>query len=77
VGERIAIHAKQAVKASILYESKCDKCKPDKTGNSSMSDAEGFQEGSHIVKHWMQKHADDDVKPHFIFTACPGRWRKP
>jgi hypothetical protein len=100
VGERIAIHAKQAVKdqnirihkqASILYESKCDKCNPDKTGNSSlqegdhhlegmeesrkeerrveiyigdlsrslyerskehMSDAEGFQEGSHIVKHW-------------------------
>ena len=75
--------------ASILYESKCDKCNHDKTGNSSLqeedhhlegleesrkkdlrvrvyigewsrplyerikehiSDAKGFQEGSHIVK---------------------------
>ena len=33
-----------------------------------LSDAEGFQEGSHIVKHWMQQHAEDDVMPHFTFT---------
>ena len=33
-----------------------------------LADAEGFQEGSHIVKHWMQHHAEDDQMPPFTFT---------
>jgi hypothetical protein len=33
-----------------------------------LSDADGFQGGSHIVKHWMQQHAGDDETPHFTFT---------
>ena len=33
-----------------------------------MSDAVEFQEGSHIVKHWMQQHKGEDEMPHFTFT---------
>jgi hypothetical protein len=33
-----------------------------------MSDTEGFQEGSYIMKHLMQQHAEDDVMTHFTFT---------
>jgi hypothetical protein len=31
--------------ASILYESKCDKCKPDKTANSSLQEVDHHLEG--------------------------------
>ena len=33
-----------------------------------LADAEGFQEGSHIVKHWMQHHAEDDQMPPFTLN---------
>jgi hypothetical protein len=95
---------------SILYESKCKLCNPEKPahpstlqeepglrapghtssrmeerrlgiyyGESSRSlyerskehvnDAETFKEGSHIVKHWMAYHQEDNTRPEFIFTV--------
>ena len=39
-----------------------------------LNDAEGFQEGSHIVKHWMQHHAEDNKMPPFTFTILQSFW---
>ena len=34
-----------------------------------VNDAEKFQEGSHIVKHWMEYHKDEDSRPDFKFKV--------
>ena len=34
-----------------------------------VNDADSFTQGSHIVKHWMTSHADDQDKPDFIFRV--------
>ena len=47
--------------ASILYESKCDKCNPDKTGNSSLQEGDHHLEGMEASRKEERRGIDQIV----------------
>ena len=61
-------HGEQNVKRIGIYYGETSRTLYERSKEHT-NDADIFTHGSHIIKHWMTSHADDQDRPEFIFRV--------